>query len=540
MASIKINGAVVANEYPFEFVIDGTEEPNYGSLIITNSTQREPYNDWADVDVTINRTVYQAIIQQDISTRIAPNIYEHSITLAEHKMKLKFFPMADRFYTTKDGSVMTYLEQLDNMLLTLELGKDSPFTYDIVTRNLLDTAAVEKEYAGGDLLANLTDMFRSVKAGVTLSKDNVIGHELFGDLENLIEIGDIIGEVITSDVADYGLAVQSKVKNATYEGDAITGGTWFPSRTYGVTPRTEEVSWDDKDAKYFLDGGIRRIIDARLIDITINADPTTDPNLVVELQIGGNVVSKDEWDELEISRSENDLMRYKYKNNTFYFVEGDNKLQNVGTTYRNNTISGLIGSGDSVMEWVIKSAIYASGYGGSTVNTIARYLPQNIKGVEAKYFYQAQRDMDVRVERHDTSRVWRNLTVTSNQKDSKLELNRYGKALKSQINRIGNDKFEVTVRYNDFDTYTIWGLNDYTSDDYKIVKSHFLVRENSLDVSHLFMLNSRLSEIPEGEKLETYSIEVDKVPAEIGHPFNVTSSRYNVLLFPVESFVLKI
>jgi hypothetical protein len=480
LTKVYINSVLIGHEYPVEFILDGTEEFNFGKLIITNSTQRTPYPDYEDVEVEINTVnTYEAIIQQDFVTRIAPDIYKHEITLAEVVIKLSQYIMADRYYTTIDGAVITYEDQLNNILLTHNFGKTSPFTIHADTQTLLDVTATEKEYSGGDLLTTLTDMFRAVNAIPTLSLNNVIGHELIGDgTGNLITISNIIGESITSDIADYGMAVHSKVTNATYEGGSIVdGGTYFPAKGYGITPRSSETKWQDADAEYLLDSGIRRVVSARIR----NLDSQTLG--VITAEVGVWIVPQEEWNDLTIERTRNTMIQSKHKNNTLYYAEGDNIIKNMGVGYQNNVVTPLT---DTAMEGLIRSYWY------SLYTTDAEYKSQNIKDYEIEFYYRAQRDMDVRTERHNIDRVVKNATLINNQKDSKLELQRYGNALKSQINRIGNDSYEVTLRYKEASPFTFHKINDYTSEGYKIVKAQFIARELSIDVIYKLVKNASI------------------------------------------------
>lgn len=476
LTKVYIDSVLMAHEYPVEFILDGTEEFNFGKLTITNSTQREPYPDYADVEVEINTVnTYEAIIQQDFVTRIAIGVWKHEITLAEVVIKLSQYVMADRYYTTKDGAVITYEDQLDNILLTHNFGKSSPFTIHADTQTLLDTTATEKEYSGGNLLTTLIDMFRAVNAIPTLSLNNVIGHELLGAMGNLVSITNIIAESITSDIADYGMAVHSKVTNATFEGGSIVdGGTYFPAKGYGITPRSSKTKWQSSDAEYYLDSGIRKVVSARIR----NLDSQTVGVVVAE--VGDWIVSKEEWDDLTIERTRNTMIQGKHKNNTLYFNEGDNVIQNMGVGYQNNVVTPLT---DTAMEGLIRSYWY------SVYATDSEYKSQNMKDYEMEFYYRAVRDMDVRTERHNIDRVVKNATLTNNQKDSKLELQRYGNALKTQINRVGNDSYEVTLRYKEATPFTFHKLNDYTSEGYKIVKVHFIARELSIDVMYKLVKN---------------------------------------------------
>lgn len=473
--SVKIDNVSVSVESGLTFIKDGGEEFNLGDMKIVNLSQKAPYPDYADVVLTINSEEYEACIQKDLSKRTSLGIYEHTITIAEPVIKLSQYIHPDKKYTTWDGNKMTYLDQLQNLLATQELGVSTPFLIHADTQTLLDVDAVEKEYSGGDLLTTLTDMFRGVNAVPTLSLNNVIGHEEFGTLGTEITISDVISEIITSDIGDYGVAVHSKIKNGTYEGNLTTGGTFFPSRGYGVTPRSSNDKYQDAEAQWFLDSGIRRRISVQIMNLASQTLGT------VVAGINDWVVSKEEWDDLETETTRSTLTAGVYKNNTIYFVEGDNVIQNAGVITNNN-----VSVNDTAMEGLIRS------YWVKTRGTDSEYNSQNLSDIEIEWFYQPIRDMDVRVERHNLDRVVKNATIINNQKDSTLELQRYGQALKSHINRIGNDTFEITIRYTSLASFSLWNVNDYTSDGYKIVKINLYARNNSLDVTYEFTKNQSI------------------------------------------------
>ena len=475
MVSVKIDSVSVNIESGLEFIKDGGEEFNLGVMKLVNSTQREPYPDYADIEITVNSKVYEACIQKDLSKRTSTGIYNHDIVLAEPVIKLSQYIHPDRKYTTWDGLQITWLDQLENLLETLELNTTSPFTIHADTQTLLGATAVEKEYSGGDLLTTLTDMFRGVNAVPTLTLANVIGHELFAEFGNEISIGDIIAETLTSDIADYGMGVHSKIKSGTYEGDLTTGATYFPAKGYGITARSKDDKYDDDDAQYFLDSGIRRVLTSTIL----NLDSVSLG--ILEIDISDWIVSKDEWDDLETETLGATLYAGTYKNNTLYFVEGDNIIQNVGVITANSIFGG-----QSALVSIIKS------YWTIETGDTNEYKAQDLNDLKLEWYFVPERDLDVRVERHNIDRVVKNATVMNNQKDSTLELQRYGEALKSHINRIGNDTFEVSIRYSDLVPFTTWDLNDYTSDGYKIVKIKFLTRDNSLDVTYKFTKNQSI------------------------------------------------
>ncbi len=470
MANITIDSVSIAHEYPFEFLRDGTEEPNFGTIKLFNSSQRSPYPDYADVEVDINGTTYEAIIQKDLVTRTALGKYQHDIILAEVVLKLAGYIHPDRLFTTIDGSKITYLTQLEHILISVEMNATSPFTIASATQTILGVNADEKEYSGGDLLTTLTDMFRSVGAYPTLSLNNVIGHELIGDLGSQVTITNSIGEIIESDISDYAMAVHSKVKNATYETDLINGGTFYPNATDGVTPRSSDAKYSDSEAEWQLDSGIRRFIDVRMKNLQSQTEGT-----LTAADLTKWIVSKEEWDGLAIERTTTTLYAGLYRNNTLYYTEGDNVIKNAGVRY-NNSAFPISGLGQQVIDALIHS------FWVDKNGTDSEFNNQTLKEMEIGFYYQPIRDLDVRQERHSIDKVVKNAVILNQQKDSKLELSRYGEANKSLINRLGNDKFDITVRYKTDDT--LFDLYDYTDEDYKIIKIKYLIRYRTVDVTY--------------------------------------------------------
>jgi len=478
MISVTIDSVTIPADMGTELVRDGTEAFDFGQLIIQHSTQREAYPDYADVELTINSVDYEAIIQKDTPTRVAEGFYKHTIVLGEVVLKLAEYYPPDRKFDTIGGSKTTYKYQLETTLNTLFYGKTVDITVHADTLDLLDVDSDEKEYTG-HLLNHLIDMFRAVNAFPTLSLDNEIGHQLLNELGNEVSYTNIIGEIIESDIVDYGLAVHAKVKNGTYEADLITGGTYFPAKGQGVTPRSKQAKYSDKDVEWHIDGGIRRFVEARIKNLdsqTLGVQTTAD--------ISQWIVSKDEWDSLEIERTHTTLYTGKYQNNTLYYVEGDFRIQNAGVRYHNDNGSYTPPAlGQQVIDAVIEAYWY------DRLTGVSEFNNQSIRTMEISFYYQPIRDSEIRQERHDIERVTKNATKLNNQKDSTLELNRFGNSNKALINRIGNDKYQITIRYYERDTPTFFDLNDYLTTGYRISKIKYLTRHTSCDVTYSFTKN---------------------------------------------------
>jgi len=474
MVSVTINGSAVAVEQGVTWIDDGTEEFDMGILQIINTTSMSPFEDFSDVVLTINGTAHYGMIKKDKVTRTSNGKWQHDIDLLEYVFKLSFYQHPDRLFDTWDASKLTYKEQLERILNVTHpfYGKYVNLTIASATQTFLNVDADEKEYSNGNLLVTVTDMFRSLNAIPTLNSSNEIGHMLLSDIGNEISFTRMDGLVMERDITDYGYRVYSKVKNATYEADLIAGGTYYPNPDDGVTVRSSKQKYDNTDAEFILDSGIRRMIDARAKNISTDTEGTQ-TNVFIK------IVSKDEWDDLTEERDYGEVYKADYKNNTPYFVEGDNVIYNVGTEYE---YSGWTVGPKDVLSMAIKKAIYDA-YSAS------EYVSQNIEDIEMTFYYQPIREFDMVQLRYDRDRVTRDATVLNPQKDSKLELGRFSTANKSFINRMGNNQYYITVRYFEKNSPTIPQKWDYDENDYVVLKRQFLVRDSSMDVTFLMVKN---------------------------------------------------
>lgn len=488
MANLKIDGISIDVEQGIEYVEDGTEEFDIGTYLIKNTTRRTPYPDYADVEFTIGNITIEMCLKSDTVQSISRGdvvYYNHTVTFAEVVLKLSMYPHPDRLFTTKNATKTTYKVHVEELIKSAFYGRTAPITILQETLDALDIIADEKEYSGGNLFKSIIDAFRDSELIPTLNLNNELGHKDIRQIKNEIEFDKIDGEIITSDINDYALRIFSKVKNATYESDLITGGTYFPDRSNGVTPRSinDGAKFDDANAGYVLDSGIRRMI------VALGKNIQTD-NQGIQINVPINIVSKEEWEDLLVNREyasatpgasvyEND-----YQNNTLYFIEGDNKIYNCGVEYEYNGIT--IGQPKDALSQAIRRGVF------KLFGNVGEYVPQTIRNIEMNFFYQPQRDIDTVQERHDIERVKKIATITNQQKDSKLELARFGNANKQAINRMGNDTYQITVRYPDETTANLFDVGDYTEDAYRIIKRQFLIMNDSIDVTYLLTKNQSI------------------------------------------------
>lgn len=469
---VKINNVTVEIQNGNPITFDGTEEFHFGTFVIQNSTQREPYPDYADIDFTINTINREFTLQSDIVKRQSVGIWEHTVTFVEPVIKLASYYHPDRKFDTRDGSKVKYTFHLNQLIKDVSFGKTPIFTVAATTTALLNVDAVDKEYSGGNFLQSLVEMFRSVDAIPTLTLDNEIGHRLITEQNNLISFSDQIAEVITSDIADYGSSVYTKTKNAVYDLNENVSGVFYPEEGAGITARSSVAKYTDTNAEWQINDGVRKMYRVRIMNLGTLSYGT------IVADITDWIYDQESWSNLEEERSFTTMIADFYTNNTLYFT-ADGRVKNGGVEYESSAVGTRI-----AMRQLIESYLYDA-YGVTT-----EYIGQNLEDYELEFYYQALRDIDAEVERQYSDKVTKRALVTSNQKDSELELGRHGNMLTQFINRIGNDKFDITLRYKEGDPIPF--LDDYTAEGYKVLKCLYNRRNNGYDVTFTMVKNASI------------------------------------------------
>lgn len=533
MISVKIDNVVVPVERPFEWTRDGTEEYDVGEIVITNSTKKTAYPDYAIVDVDTKRF----ILSGDEVKRLGQGLYEHNISLKEEVYILKSIVCPDRKYTTWDGARVTWKYIVEDLLTSYDLNTTTYYTLDTATQTLLNTDADFIEMVGGTLLDRLTPIFRAKNAVPTLT-NGVIGHtdlgavgdEISATLKTKLDNDKVEQYQVFSNISDYGSEVYTKAKNAVYESDEDVTSI-FPFVGGYVTPRSTTNKYEDSNAQLECDSTIREVkhlwhkvtLDytpfnegafGSVGDLPTNPDNgdyyTCDTNGYTSAVSGETYNSgdtaiwvynawftnetsapteldfvidfaefnytKNDWDKLEIETTFNTLKQGKYQNNTFYI--SDNIIGNLGVVYPNS-----VGLDRTAYETMMNSFESNALYGTELLGVVE----QDLVNTEWQWEYVAKRDVDFIQTRHQSDKVIKKVTITNQQSDSEVELSRLGRASQSKVNRIGNDNFEVTVLYDDIlDIESIFNYyNGYTITQIKILE-----RFGQYTVTYKFVKNN--------------------------------------------------
>lgn len=464
--TLTIDGVSYVPEIPPNLVVDKKEAFDYGEIVIKHTTVENPFDEGAGVVIVVDGVTFEYRVDTDIVVQINEGVFNHTVTLIEPTAKLTKYITADRFMTVNsDGTPMTYKQHLE-LLRNAPLNGTKAFSIPTATSNFLDTTAVQKKYVNMNQLQSLTDLFRSKDAVPRLKLNGDLEYTLYNEKNQPITIGELTGQTKRKDLNNFALSVRSKAKNLVYDGDLQTAATFYPTKDEGVKPRTDG-QYSDEKARYILDENIRRMIGVTIIDCPLSGSRTTD------LPIGKYVVSKEEWDSLELGSNDMSVLQAsgKKQRNTLYYTIGDNEVVNMATNWKNDT--GLFS--DDTMEALIKSALF-----DSTLYTPADYTSGDIKDYKLNFFFQPYFDGDLTAQRK--SGVSKRAEVLTNQKDSIVDLGRYSNVLKGTISRLSNGEYTITKKHDSMaDTFN---LGDYTADNFQVTKISYEIYPNHINATY--------------------------------------------------------
>ena len=462
-------------EAPFEIVDDKTEALDSGTMVCKHLSREDEFIEGDEITITIDSEVFYRIVETDNVITIADGIYNHELTLVEETAKLTKYVGADRFLTVdSNGAKLTYNQHLELLRQTVPLQGDRPFTVPASTISLLDKQASTKKYENPTLLDNLTELFRGVNAVPRLLRSGDLSFDLYNERNNPITLGQLTGQRRQNDLSNFALNVRSKAKNLIFEGGTVTSGTWFPSETEGITPRSSTSKYDDSTAQWQINRGIRKVIDGTLMDLEIEFPAGSGTFINIDLDITSQIVSQEEWEGLPIGTGT--AGEGATQNNTIYHKIGGETINNIGDKFEE------VGIDPTIIELLIKEALF-----NDPTYSASNYSATTISGLKLRIFFQPYFDADLTSRKYEG--VSKRSYMLSNQKDKIVDLRRYANILMSTANQLANGNWVVKKTH---DTIAdCFELGDYTADNFQIIKRKLIVFQNKINAVYELSKNFR-------------------------------------------------
>ena len=450
--TLKVNGTNYACEIGAVIVLDGTETFDSGTIEIKNTTIANEFTEADDVIFTAGTKTFELIIQADKVERITNTIYDHTITLTEETAKLVKKYSVDRFFTLNGTSLFTHQEILNRVRTTTPFFNPL-FTIATATQTALGITAPQKKFEGMNLFQIATDVMRGINAVPRLS-NGVLSHTPYNEINNPITLSNLIGWQKDNDFNNYATTIISRAKNITYDLDITTGSTWWPSESERATPRSSSGDYSDDKAQYQLGLDIRRTNQVFIIGYELSG------GTIIDMDISDYVFSKEEWDGLELgSRTSATLFTQIAQRNTLYYTVGSNVIENMGNEY-----TSILSAPRTPIEMLVKTWLVNNGY------LITDYKDFSINELAIRVNYQPYLEGNISSEKWDTS-VSKVSEILNNQKDTTLDIGRYGGVMNTIANRLANGNWLIKIVHSSPDD--ILELFDYTSDLFKIIKARY-------------------------------------------------------------------
>ena len=461
-------------------VIDRNRLEEHDSGFITVLTPRqERYETYDLVEITINGTTEQMLVQADVVSKYKEGLYEHEITLIENVARFDAYFPADRiFSSTPPKSIAEILNVYKSELGTYH---SLPIDFDGLASWVVEPIR-QKEFVGLNFSVILMDLFKSINAIPRVTYQNdvwFIEPEFFKDRNNLIDITPQT-EQRRQNNADYATRIKSTLKNVLNDEPVF-----FPSANGYILPKSSTPQFAESRLQYQLDSKIADVLEVLAVDVQIRSVGTNTVVYDGNVDISKYVVPKAQYDGLptpanQYSRTQTDQDGLHKKNTVFYQIGG-------------NTIENLFAAGTEILVFnfgdntdFLKNAIVNagadSGFYSIGTDTSGYVVDNDLEKIKLRIKYIKQRDLDITTHRAYLKNM-NESTQTHRQRDSFADIERYKLGLRAIINRMGNEVREQskTLPVSDIGVQ----LGDYNKDNFVVIRVKRTIYNDSITYEYV-------------------------------------------------------
>lgn len=285
-----------------------------------------------------------------------------------------------------------------------------------------------------------------------------------------------IREEANNTIQNYADALDFDIENAISDDEDITT-QWIKATSQDIIVGTDNFCWQ-------LPSDIYEIVKAELyvkINYTsFNPDSTSGSDLISEmkvLDITNNIVPKEIYDTLLVSASTSFVTQRNYKRANLYY---DKNIID-GATFSEGTYLGFdLKAIQNVVQFPLKEQYEI--YNGTIP------IDFNLQDILLRVTYKTQTNgIRVKIIKNGVEKPINNLI--SNQEESYIDINNFGKQKKELINRMGNELLTGQSRFdlskiNYLSELNIANLGDRVDNDYIITEREMQFNENSLLINY--------------------------------------------------------
>lgn len=279
-----------------------------------------------------------------------------------------------------------------------------------------------------------------------------------------------IREEETNNVQNYADALDFDIENAISNDEDIT--------TQWLSPTSENAIVGTDDFIWKVPSDIYEIVKVEaLLDVYYSVIPETPSTQQIKVDITNYVVPKEIWETFKTSASTS-YIEGQYKRNYLYY---DKNI--INGNYEEGTWLGFS------MDKAIRNAVYWSLKSNPLIDQIDMSLnPTPYRDILLRLTYKTQANgMRVKIVKSGVDKPINNMI--SNQEESFIDTNNFGKQKKELINRMGNELTTGQARFdlskiNYLSELNIANLGDRVDKDYIITEREMQFNENTLLVNY--------------------------------------------------------
>jgi hypothetical protein len=507
---IRINNVEyrVATGFNTTYTID--KSLDFGSFVIPITDREEPFDMFSEIEITRDdNTVEYFLLSGDVVeiSSYNPIRYSHRVEFVEYTKKLEFYTISSATFTQPtDGTTRYNIDDVLQRLVNISV-------FETATRHtaakpcLLDSSiaaklgsikAPEFFFNNITLRAALDNVLGAIPGIARLERINgvdILFVDYFDQTKAIANINEGVGHTSQQIIQDYATTLVGDVSNALRATQGIESVSVYPNNNgwasvssplgVGVLDN-DRVVFDFKEDIYDL---VKLEIFAQIRVAYRDANNNQqEETRVFERDITQYVFTKNQFDNA-LGANWNYTTDITQQNAIFYQT-GNRVIEGLGTNWVTGIFTQNVNKRRAI-ENIIATEIVADGdfpngviwveiRNASNQNDLTNLLFRTI-------FIPVEKSNRVEVERDDITYFTKEAKTYFKQSATLINLNHYVNSMKSDLQRIGEERFTVMILHSSF--ADVFDLGDYLTDGHIIMTRTITQEKDYIMANYEFSRN---------------------------------------------------
>lgn len=475
----------VATGFSTTYTLD--KSLDFGSLVIPVINREEPFDMFSEIEITRdNNTIEYFLLSGDIVeiSSYQPVRYSHRIEFVEYTKKLEFYTISSATFTQPtDGSTLYNIDDVLQRLVNISVFETStrhtaakPCVLDpSIAAKLGNVKSPEFFFNNITLREALDTVLSSIPGIARMQKINNVDTlfvDYFDETKAIVDISEGVGYTAQQDIQNYSTTLVADVSNALRATQGVESVTVFPNNNgwasvssplgVGVLDN-DKVVFDVKEDIYDL-VSLEIFAKIRVVYRDTSNNQVVQNNIIFEGDITQYVFTKNQY--------ENGLGGdWSYtaditQQNAIYFNTGSRVIEGLGTNWASGFLTQNVNKRRSI-EHIIATELIAQGVdpfiGIFRVEIINDDNQNDLTNLLFRaQFIPIEKSNRVEVEKEDITYFSKETKTFFKQSAALVNLNHYIKSMKSDLQRIGEEKFATMILHKSFGN--ILQIGDFLND----------------------------------------------------------------------------